>query len=73
MFDVALELEIFAIIHKYLHYGLRRIRAESFRRHGTWLSRKNIHRILMRNNWQLQVRREGHRPRANGWAAGPSV
>jgi len=64
--DVQLQLEIYAIIQEYPEYGLRRIRAELYLKGAKWSGRKKIHRIIKRNQWQIRVKPEGHRPRAQG-------
>lgn len=63
----SLETRIRSIIQTHPTYGLRRIWAHI--RFGEHLNvnRKRIHRLIKKNNWQIQKKIKGHRPRVKAF------
>ena len=64
--DNELSLKIREIIDRFPQYGLRRIMAIIKREWHERVNRKKVHRIIKVNNWQINSRKKGHRPRAQG-------
>lgn len=67
--DRELEACIRGIIDENPSYGLRFITAIVRNGRGIRANRKKIHRIIQLNNWQVQKKPKGHRPRVKGWGS----
>ncbi len=64
--DKKLSMKIREIIDRFPQYGLRRIMAIIKREWHEQVNRKKVHRIIKRHNWQINIRKKGHRPRVHG-------
>ena len=67
--DAALSEEIRKVIEENPVYGVRRITAVVRRNLKQAVNRKKVHRIIQLNGWQVWQKRQGKRPRAQGWTS----
>lgn len=67
--DAALAEVIRKVIEENPSYGVRRITAMVRRALQERVNRKRVHRILKLNGWQIRQKRQGKRPRAQGWTS----
>ena len=67
--DMEVEAEIRKIIDEEPAVGLRMITAMVRKRLNRNINRKKIHRIIKLNNWQVNRKRKGQRPRVKGWSS----